>query len=132
MIVDFKVLHLQGLPVPIWSLQSFQPAPSATSLHSCGVSPFWTVEAWAKEGGCKVEVRVVVVVEVPGALWGQIVSAGGREADFGIACCGDEIGVGGVTAAGDAMVAIAGGWFGWRTGPCATAEAALEAGKWKA
>lgn len=77
------------------------------------------------------EVRVVAAA-VPGALWGQTVSAGGREADFGIVCCGNEFGVGGVTVAGDVMAVIAGGWFGWRTGLGAGTGVALEAGKWKA
>lgn len=74
----------------------------------------------------------VAAVVVPGALWGQTVSAGGREADCGIACCGDGIGAGGVTAAGDVRVAIADGRLGWRTGPGVETEVTSEAGKWKA
>lgn len=78
------------------------------------------------------EVRVVGAAAVPGALWGRTASAGGKEADFGIACRGNEIGVGGVTAAGDVMAVIAGGWFGWRTGLGAGTGVALAAGRWKA
>lgn len=78
------------------------------------------------------EVRVVVGAAVPGAQLGQTVSAGGKVADFGFACCGNVIGVGGVTVAGDVMAVIAGGCFGWRTGLDAGTGVALEAGKWKA
>lgn len=78
------------------------------------------------------EVRVVVAEAVPGALWGRTVSAGGKGADFGIACCGNGIGVGVATVAGDVRAVIAGGWFGWRTGLGAGTGVALEAGKWKA
>lgn len=74
---------------------------------------------------------VVAVAAVPGALWGQTASAGGREADFGIACCGNEFGVGGVTVAGDVTAVIAGVWFGSRIGLGAGTGVVLEAGKWK-
>lgn len=68
---------------------------------------------------------------VPGALSGQTVSAGGREADFGIACCANEFGVGGVTVEGDVTAVTAGGRFGWRFGLGAGTGVALKAGKWK-
>lgn len=79
------------------------------------------------------EVRVVAAAAAaPGALWGQTASAGGGEADFGFACCGNEIGAGGVTVAGGVRAVIAGGWFGWRTGLGAGNGVAKEAGKWRA
>lgn len=80
---------------------------------------------------CKAEVRVVAVAAVPRALWDQTASVGGKQADFGIACCGNEFGVGGVTAAGDVTAVIAGVWFGWRIGLGVGTGVALEAGKWK-
>lgn len=90
------------------------------------------MEAWARGGACKAEVRAAAAAAAPGALWGQTASAGGREADFGIACGGNELGAGGGTAAGDATAAIAGGRSGWRTGPGAGTGVAPEAGRWKA